>query len=113
MNNYKTSASFPGLLAPFLAVLVFASLVQPGFGQASNTVSSKAYVMATFRDNGQDGLHLAWSADGYRWETLLDDQSVLQTRVGESRIMRDPCMIRDDEGTFHLVWTTSWTGKTI
>ncbi len=29
-----------------------------------------AYVFTYFTKNGEDGLHLAWSADGYRWEKL-------------------------------------------
>ncbi|RME90322.1 MAG: hypothetical protein D6766_13470 [Verrucomicrobia bacterium] len=27
--------------------------------------------------------------------------------------MRDPCLARGPDGVFHLVWTTSWRGKTI
>jgi beta-xylosidase len=33
--------------------------------------------------------------------------------VGESKLMRDPSITRGPDGTFHMVWTTSWKGKTI
>ena len=28
------------------------------------------YLFSYFMDNGQDGLHLAWSEDGLQWEAL-------------------------------------------
>ncbi|MEY4384923.1 MAG: hypothetical protein RLY20_206 [Verrucomicrobiota bacterium] len=71
------------------------------------------YLMATFRNNGEDGLHLQWSTNAFNWQTLGDDRSYLAPTVGESKLMRDPCLIQGPDGTFHLVWTTSWTGKTI
>jgi beta-galactosidase len=26
---------------------------------------------------------------------------------------RDPCVVQAPDGTFHMVWTTAWNGKTI
>jgi beta-xylosidase len=94
-----------------LVLFILCGVLNPCLGQAAN--DSMVYVMATFRGNGADGLHLQWSADGYRWETLLNDRSVLPATVGESKLMRDPNLLRGPDGMFHLVWTTSWTGKTI
>lgn len=76
-------------------------------------VPSTAYVFSYFVNNGEDGLHLAWSRDGYRWEALKGGKSFLTPTVGESKLMRDPCLIQGPDGKFHMVWTTSWTGKTI
>ena len=73
----------------------------------------RAFLFSYFVGNGEDGLHLAWSRDGYRWEALNRGKSYLQPTVGESKLMRDPCLMRGPDGTFHLVWTTSWSGKTI
>ncbi len=73
----------------------------------------QAYVFTYFVGNGEDGLHLAWSKDGYKWDALKGGQSVLTPLVGESKLMRDPCVVRGPDGTFHLVWTTAWWGKTI
>jgi len=71
------------------------------------------YLFTYFTGNGEDGLHLAWSRDGYRWEALNNGRSLLRPRVGESKLMRDPCLARGPDGVFQLVWTTSWQGKTI
>lgn len=72
-----------------------------------------AYVFTYFIGNGEDGLHLAGSDDGYLWEALNGGRSYLKSEVGESKLMRDPCVARGPDGTFHLVWTTAWQGSTI
>lgn len=66
-----------------------------------------------FRNNGEDGLYLATSADGLRWTPLNGDRPLLAPTVGESKLMRDPSITRGPDGRFHMVWTTSWEGKTI
>ena len=71
------------------------------------------YLLSYFTGNGEDGLHLAYSVDGLRYTALNDGASVLAPCVGESRLMRDPCVHQASDGTFHLVWTTSWQGCTI
>lgn len=66
-----------------------------------------------FRDNGQDGLYLAWSRDGLDWtEIAPPGRSFLQPQVG-SRLMRDPCLRQDGRGRFHMVWTTGWNDRAI
>jgi hypothetical protein len=72
-----------------------------------------AYLFSYFINNGEDGLHLGWSRDGLRWEALRQGRSFLKPVVGESKLMRDPCLIQGPDGTFHMVWTTSWSGSTI
>ncbi len=71
------------------------------------------YLFAYFLVNGVDGLHLAWSRDGYRFEKLGGGRSYLVPTVGEARIMRDPSLLRGPDGVFHLVWTSGWEGKSI
>ncbi len=71
------------------------------------------YLFASFRQNGEDGLHLSWSNDAYTWHRLKNDVSFLVPTVGEQKIMRDPCLYQGPDGTFHLVWTTAWRGQTI
>ena len=75
--------------------------------------AQQAYVFTYFTKNGEDGLHLAWSADGYRWEKLNDGRSYLTPTVGTSKLMRDPCVVRGPDGTFHMVWTSGWNEPTI
>lgn len=71
--------------------------------------AGESFVFTSFRGNGEDGLHLALSADGYRWEALNGDRSFLKPEVGGYKLMRDPCLAQGPDSTFHLVWTTGWT----
>lgn len=75
--------------------------------------STDRYLFSYFINNGEDGLHLAWSRDGYQWEALNAGNSFLQPEVGEAKLMRDPCLLRGPDETYHLVWTTAWQGQTI
>lgn len=75
--------------------------------------SATAYLFTYFTKNGEDGLHLAWSADGYKWEKLNDGKSYLAPTVGRSKLMRDPCVVRGPDGTYHMVWTSGWTENDI
>lgn len=61
-----------------------------------------------FKGNGEDGLHLAHSQDGLHWKALNSDEPFLEPKVGEDKLMRDPCIIQDPDGIFHMVWTVSW-----
>lgn len=71
------------------------------------------YVFTYFKGNGEDGLHLAYSEDGYKWNTLKKDASFLTPEVGKDKLMRDPCVIKGGDGLYHMVWTVSWTDKGI
>lgn len=79
----------------------------------SADVPDKAYLFSYFINNGEDGLHLAWSADGLKWQALNDGKSFLKPEVGKSKLMRDPCITTGPDGTFHMVWTDGWDGGTI
>lgn len=71
-----------------------------------------AYLFAYFTRNGEDGLHLAGSTDGYRWEKL-GSGSFLTPTVGQSKLMRDPCIVRGTDDVFHMVWTCGWNERAI
>lgn len=60
-----------------------------------------------------DGLHLAWSSDGYHWKPLAGNASLLTPQVGEDKLMRDPSICQGPDGTFHMVWTSSWHDRII
>lgn len=66
------------------------------------------YLFSYFKGNGEDGLHLAYSQDGLTWRSLRGDSSFLAPRVGVSKLMRDPSIVRGPDGTFHMVWTAGW-----
>ncbi len=67
----------------------------------------EVYLFSSFRNDGETGLHLAWSEDGLTWNAINDGDSVLMPTVG-SKLMRDPCIIQGPDGRYHMVWTTGW-----
>lgn len=71
------------------------------------------YLFSYFKNNGQDGLHLAYSTDGLKWAALRGDSSFLKPMVGKDRLMRDPSIVQDEKGVFHIVWTSGWWDKGI
>ncbi|MDE3236723.1 MAG: glycoside hydrolase family 43 protein [Bacteroidota bacterium] len=75
--------------------------------------SGNIFLFCYFKNNGQDGLHLAYSRDGYTFKALHKDSSFLQPTVSKDKLMRDPCIIRGADGLFHMVWTVSWNAKGI
>ena len=76
-----------------------------------NSQAQDYYLFTSFRGNGEDGLHLALSTNGYHWQALNHDRSFLKPEVGAYKIMRDPCLAEGPDGTFHLVWTSGWTAE--
>ncbi len=71
------------------------------------------YLFSYFKDKGKDGLHLAYSYDGYIWKALKNDSSFVKPQVSKDKLMRDPCIIQGADGKFHMVWTVSWTARGI
>jgi hypothetical protein len=79
----------------------------------SRAEKNNIYLFSYFKGNGEDGLHLAYSRDGLKFTALNNDKSFLTPLVGISKLMRDPCIIQTDDGTFHMVWTAGWTERGI
>ena len=80
---------------------------------ASCLLAEDKLVFSFFRNNGEDGVYLAESSDGLKWTEWNDGKPVLKPEVGESKLTRDPSIARGPDGVYHMVWTTSWTGRTI
>ena len=88
----------------------------------------EVYLFTGFREPALDGLHLLYSYDGYRWDSLqgtwltprIGNQSptyynyttneVEQTKFYPQSMMRDPSIVQGPDGVFHLVWTLGWSG---
>jgi lysophospholipase L1-like esterase len=83
----------------------------PGTAQALS--SGSRYLFAYFTGNGQDGLHLAYSEDGLKWQELIGYRSRIVPQVGTDKLMRDPFIREGPDGLFHMVWTVSWKEKGI
>ena len=66
------------------------------------------YVSTSFHEPATEGLRFIYSHDGVRWDSI---QGVfLRPEVGQQKVMRDPSIVAGPDGTFHLVWTSSWRG---
>jgi beta-xylosidase len=98
MKNYKI------ILSILLSVLLLNSCSQD---------KNEVYMFSYFMGNGEDGLHLAYSTDGLKWEALKNNQSFLTPTAGKDKLMRDPCIIQRPDGKFHMVWTVSWNEQGI
>ena len=70
--------------------------------------NSKAYLFTSFHEPADRGLRMLYSYDGKKWNDL--DTVLLHPKVGNQKVMRDPSMVQGPDGTFHLVWTSSWRG---
>ncbi|MBN2313157.1 MAG: glycoside hydrolase family 43 protein [Sedimentisphaerales bacterium] len=66
----------------------------------------KIYVSSSFHEPADEGLRFIYSRDGYNWTSIPG--TWLKPDVGTQKLMRDPCIVRGPDGTFHLVWTSSW-----
>jgi hypothetical protein len=98
------------LLAGLLVIGLHATRAQ---AQVPDSLPETCYLFSSFRGNGEDGLHLAWSADGLAWQALNGDRSFLRPMVGKERLMRDPCVTQGPDGAYYMVWTDSWKDRTI
>lgn len=87
---------------------LFLFIALNGFSQ-----SKDVYIFSYFKNNGEDGLHLAFSEDGYKWSALNNDSSILKPSAGNEKLMRDPCIVKGPDNRFHMVWTTGWNEKGI
>ncbi len=70
--------------------------------------NKKAYLFTSFHEPANEGLRMLYSYDGYKWDSL--NKIFITPQVGNQKVMRDPSMVQAPNGTFHLIWTSSWRG---
>lgn len=81
--------------------------VSPAQAQKKQQEEKNVYIMTGFREPADTGLRFIYSYDGYHW-TDLGVSTFLHPVVGTQELMRDPSIVQGPDGTFHLVWTSSW-----
>nr|WP_302591546.1 glycoside hydrolase family 43 protein [uncultured Muribaculum sp.] len=79
----------------------------------SSLLADNVYLFSYFKGNGEDGLHLAYSHDGLKWQALKNDKSFLTPNIGKDKLMRDPSICQGPDGTYHMVWTSGWWDRII
>ncbi len=82
-------------------------------GQSSQVNEVRCYLFSYFKGNGEDGLHLAYSRDGFTYKALNNNEPFLKPQVGKEKLMRDSCVLRGPDDKFHMVWTVGWKEKGI
>jgi len=68
-----TTARMIGFILLFFSNFVFAQ--------------KDVYLFSYFVDNGQDGLHFAYSKDGLKWESINDGKSFLKPEIGKDKLV--------------------------
>lgn len=66
------------------------------------------YMFTSFHEPATDGLRFLYSEDGLYWDSIQG--TWLKPELGQHQLMRDPSIAQTPDGTYHLVWTTSWKG---
>ena len=100
MGNKVTNQNWPKTLEKWML-------------QSNYLTKKTTLVFSYFKENGEDGLHLAYSENGYDWKALNDNESFLKPELGNEKLMRDPCIIKGGDDKYHMVWTVGWTEKGI
>ncbi len=113
MNWRKYERIFISVIRGLKTNIALAVIIIITIGACDYKPIEPYYIFSYFIGNGEDGLHLASSKDGLVWEAINDGKTMLFPLVGESVLMRDPCVVMGPDSTFHMVWTTSWSGNTI
>ncbi|NBA78016.1 arabinosidase [Emticicia sp. ODNR4P] len=74
----------------------------------SSSCKKEVYLFTSFHEPANEGLRMLYSEDAYHWKDL--NKVLLAPKVGKQKVMRDPSIAQGPDGTFHLVWTSSWKG---
>jgi hypothetical protein len=92
------------------SLVALTASAQPAPAPAKKADEKTVLLFSFFREpNGQAGLQLATSEDGLKWTEIKapNGKSFIEPKVG-GKLMRDPSLALGSDGTFHMVWTTSW-----
>ncbi len=68
----------------------------------------QVYLFTSFHEPANEGLRMLYSTDAKHWQDL--NKILLKPSIGQQQVMRDPSIAQGPDGTFHLVWTSSWKG---
>lgn len=105
--SHRHTASVLALVALCAPACTTTPAATPAASRSATAAASGHYLFAYFKGDG-DGLHLAHSEDGLSWRALQGDRVLFRPTVGTEKLLRDPSIVRADDGTYHMVWTTGW-----
>jgi beta-xylosidase len=79
-------------------------------GRAQSNVDD-VLLFTYFRDNGQDGVHLATSTDGEDFVPLNSDKPIFPPPKWPGQNLTRDASILCRDGWFRMVWTSQWKGR--
>ncbi len=88
----------------FLLLILFITTVH---------AEKKVFFLPYFLGNGQKGIYMTYSHDGFKFDLLNDGKLILPApKWRKESLTRDPSILYHN-GIFHMVWTTSWKSRSI
>jgi hypothetical protein len=68
----------------FPVLFFILSLLGPAIAAQQPPAQRANYLFAYFKNNGEDGLHLAYRLDGLKWKALNEDKPYLTPAAAKS-----------------------------
>lgn len=107
-----TRAPITVTLVVVAATVVLALTWTPG-SAVDRSGDREVTLFSYFEGNGETGVYLQASEDGFSFEAVNDGQPIFAPPTSwpeDQQLTRDPSIVYH-EGTFHMVWTTNWEGR--
>ncbi len=96
-----------------LVLLLLACQQSVSTAQDASGEVDEVFLLPYSLGNGETGVYFAWSRDGLKFEWLNDGKVIMPAPAwGDESLTRDPSIVYHN-GTFHMVWTTSWNSRSI
>ncbi|MCA9240326.1 MAG: glycoside hydrolase family 43 protein [Planctomycetales bacterium] len=90
-------------------ITVLASLFLACLSQ--NALASQVFLFPYFDSNGENGVYLAWSADGRQFHAVNHARPIFVPPAWRGQALtRDPSIVYG-AGKYHMVWTSNWGGN--
>lgn len=89
-------------------VLSFMVLFLIETARANEPDSAYIFTYSTLKNQGKNGLHVAWSIDQKNWHAIGPEHRFLGSDYGSwggEKRMYDPYVFQDGKGTWHCIWT--------
>lgn len=101
-------------LASANAVIQDPQAQTPARPQGPRQRSPRQFLLSYFVDNGQSGVFLATSDDGFHFKPLLEPNiPIMKSELGTDKVSRDPCIMFGADRQWHMTWTSGWWERTI
>lgn len=86
------------------------SLVLILYSSVFNLRSQNNYFLCAYMDGKAEDLRYCISSDGYHFSSVNNGKTILKSTTG-GKILRDPQILKDQKGTYHLIATNAWYSR--